>query len=633
MQRSTCENLWLTYVRMLGMPSALCISITAVLHQLECKLRDEPTHWGSTILLVGAGVAMAGALWLGTSKGTRPVVIALFVCGSVLLCGMGLMELCEEHWALYLVLLGIAAVTCFTVVWSQHEFAWPLAMRESDVRSVPQGSDATKTEEQQSVSLHDSRDGDSVDETVAIESEGVDAQRLRRPAWAKYAIGIVLGGGFLIYMIVVPAIGILIAWLIPDTRMSRELTEMSFSESLRLHAVSGVVTLLFFAMGASIGSFLNVVIYRLPRRRQLFWPPSACPNCKTKISGKDNVPVLAWLRLGGRCRNCHVAISARYPIVEALVGGLFVVFYYRELLSGGANLPVRSPNSYNGIVWILLYTKWDLVSLYFFHMLLLVLLLAWGMINYDRFRVPWLSILLTTIVFIILLATFPHLNPTIAAWRSIQSSFPPAVLATIAGFLGGGCLGLVLEFLDNRLAAFLPRAEELFAEDLIAEDCESQNSLTMELSQPALGSELACARAAADNRRVETAALDAAILAIAPSIASQASSLVVNSDESAASVELYGTISQAPALSSNVAASLALVGAALGIEAVLAIVALALPLYLASIALSRCFFGWRNQSRRKVPIVIAIFVATAFSLVFWNQLYLATRSLLSGGQP
>lgn len=78
------------------------------------------------------------------------------------------------------------------------------------------------------------------------------------------------------------------------------------------------------AFGAIFGSFLNVVAYRLPRRESLVRPASRCPACGTPIRPYDNVPVLSWLLLRGRCRSCKKAISARYPLVEALTAALCV---------------------------------------------------------------------------------------------------------------------------------------------------------------------------------------------------------------------------------------------------------------------------------------------------------------------
>lgn len=70
-------------------------------------------------------------------------------------------------------------------------------------------------------------------------------------------------------------------------------------------------------VGALIGSFLNVVIYRVPAGRSVISPPSACPNCGHPVRPRDNVPIMSWLVLRGRCRDCSAPISSRYPLVEA----------------------------------------------------------------------------------------------------------------------------------------------------------------------------------------------------------------------------------------------------------------------------------------------------------------------------
>lgn len=91
---------------------------------------------------------------------------------------------------------------------------------------------------------------------------------------------------------------------------------------------------LMFWVGAAVGSFLNVVVYRLPAGLSLLHPPSRCPQCHHRLAAYDNVPVLGWLWLRGRCRYCRTAIAPRYPLVEALTGGLFLVTFLRYGLSG-----------------------------------------------------------------------------------------------------------------------------------------------------------------------------------------------------------------------------------------------------------------------------------------------------------
>ena len=82
--------------------------------------------------------------------------------------------------------------------------------------------------------------------------------------------------------------------------------------------------------GAIIGSFLNVCIYRLPRGKSIVWPASHCPNCKAAIAAYDNVPLLSYLFLGGRCRACRSPIPVRYPLVEAAnaLGYAVIVWHF-----------------------------------------------------------------------------------------------------------------------------------------------------------------------------------------------------------------------------------------------------------------------------------------------------------------
>jgi leader peptidase (prepilin peptidase)/N-methyltransferase len=90
-----------------------------------------------------------------------------------------------------------------------------------------------------------------------------------------------------------------------------------------------VASCFVFTFGAAIGSFLNVVIYRLPAGLSLLKPPSRCPHCWHKLGKAENVPVFGWLWLRGRCRWCQAPISVRYPLVEAGTGLLFcLVFWY-----------------------------------------------------------------------------------------------------------------------------------------------------------------------------------------------------------------------------------------------------------------------------------------------------------------
>jgi leader peptidase (prepilin peptidase)/N-methyltransferase len=89
-----------------------------------------------------------------------------------------------------------------------------------------------------------------------------------------------------------------------------------------------IVTIAFAGLGLCIGSFLNVVIHRLPRGASVVTPPSRCPGCSYQLRWSDNIPVLSWLFLKGRCRKCGTPISIRYPIVEILTMLMFLLHWW-----------------------------------------------------------------------------------------------------------------------------------------------------------------------------------------------------------------------------------------------------------------------------------------------------------------
>lgn len=93
--------------------------------------------------------------------------------------------------------------------------------------------------------------------------------------------------------------------------------------------MTAILLTLIFVLGASVGSFLNVVIYRLPAGLSLIKPRSRCPHCLHPLGAKENVPVFGWIWLKGRCFHCHAPISPRYPLIEAMVGFLFLASFWQ----------------------------------------------------------------------------------------------------------------------------------------------------------------------------------------------------------------------------------------------------------------------------------------------------------------
>ena len=95
----------------------------------------------------------------------------------------------------------------------------------------------------------------------------------------------------------------------------------------------GVNDVLIFILGLIVGSFSNVCIYRIPRNESIIYPASHCPKCHSNISPKDNIPLLSYILLKGRCRNCKSKISIQYPIVELLTGLVYLIIYLTYGLS------------------------------------------------------------------------------------------------------------------------------------------------------------------------------------------------------------------------------------------------------------------------------------------------------------
>lgn len=97
--------------------------------------------------------------------------------------------------------------------------------------------------------------------------------------------------------------------------------------------IASSAAVIVFGLGAAIGSFINVVVYRLPAGLSVVKPRSRCPHCLHTLGNQENVPVLGWLWLRGRCRHCKSPISIRYPLVEAATGILFLLIFWTFDLS------------------------------------------------------------------------------------------------------------------------------------------------------------------------------------------------------------------------------------------------------------------------------------------------------------
>jgi len=204
--------------------------------------------------------------------------------------------------------------------------------------------------------------------------------------------------------------------------------------------MTGCVTAVWLTvLGGAIGSFLNVVVYRLPRGLSLIEPPSHCPMCKKPIRWFDNVPVFGWIVLRGRCRDCRTPISMRYPLIEALTAAMFGLLAASEYLSGGANLPLRAIELVEGVTVTGL-NNLQLYTIYGYHLVLLCTLLCAVLIEYDGNRLPWGLFVPAGIVGLATPLLWPHLHP-VSAWTGLHGLAAGGVDGPI-GLAAGTILGL-----------------------------------------------------------------------------------------------------------------------------------------------------------------------------------------------
>jgi len=102
-----------------------------------------------------------------------------------------------------------------------------------------------------------------------------------------------------------------------------------------------------FIVGAAVGSLLNVCIWRLPLEKSVLWPSSRCGNCLQPIRWSDNIPLLSYWRLRGRCRTCGARFSIRYFLVELFTGVLFAALFLVEIVGNIHALPFFQQNAWN----------------------------------------------------------------------------------------------------------------------------------------------------------------------------------------------------------------------------------------------------------------------------------------------
>jgi leader peptidase (prepilin peptidase)/N-methyltransferase len=236
--------------------------------------------------------------------------------------------------------------------------------------------------------------------------------------------------------------------------------------------------LFLFALGACVGSFLNVVVWRLPRieygENDTGWrallrsieglsnPPSHCPKCKNRLKWYDNVPVLGWLKLGGKCRFCGLPISPRYPIVEAVTGLLFAGYYVAFFIYQAGPCPevmTQTMNEYGE--WVNVPTALNIAQhwpIYFLFMFAISCLLAASLIDAELFIIPLEIPWLMAVVGIVVHALIDR--PTMPG----SLNLPPMLAAVAMGAGIGLAISMMLWWL-GRMPTSFPQGEPMLEID------------------------------------------------------------------------------------------------------------------------------------------------------------------------
>ncbi len=208
-----------------------------------------------------------------------------------------------------------------------------------------------------------------------------------------------------------------------------------------------LIVIFTFLFGISFGSFLNVLIYRVPKNINISNPPSTCPNCNNRLKWYHNIPIISWIALGGKCSFCKEPISAQYPFIEFI----------------------------NGLIWVVLFLKLGLVWYLPFVAISFSLLLALTMIDFKYYAVPD-SINFAALIFALITPNFINssLNAIYAAAGFFLLGFIVSKLAKkdalgeadiIVAATMAALLGYPAFFIAMFLAAILALFPSLFAKD------------------------------------------------------------------------------------------------------------------------------------------------------------------------
>ena len=223
---------------------------------------------------------------------------------------------------------------------------------------------------------------------------------------------------------------------------------LNFSEGFTQWFMVVFVVAWVFVLGATFASFLNVVAWRVPRGRSILGS-SHCPNCNIKLTFKDNIPIVGWLKNGGQCSSCKASFSIRYLIVEFVLGTIFLLIAAIIITTGGATLPFREPDKLSHWWSLIFDPRMELLQIIAYHWVLILVLYTFALIEMEWLKIP-VSVWLVGAFFGVLIASvWPNVNLVVwhAPYEVVFSKHPHVTLVAtvVCGLASGLVLGWLLD--------------------------------------------------------------------------------------------------------------------------------------------------------------------------------------------
>ena len=311
------------------------------------------------------------------------------------------------------------------------------------------------------VDVSDPENGVPVEGFVQQDSSKIGHRRHRKRRsqtnWMLLSLFCSITLVFLFYVFLLPEIELsLFRFRNPQKKFLPPELEMKWASRTLLRTCEFLFVGWFFYFGASIGSFLNVVAWRVPEGRTIVFGGSKCIYCNTHLSFIDNTPILGWITLQGKCRTCKLPIASRYLWIEIAVGAVFMWLAMWQLVRGSSNLPNWNFTNRAGLVNMVLDPHWPSIAIYVIHAAMFSLLVMLATANIGKKPFPVLSLCFIAFGLASFKIAFPTLD--LVAWYrpfskpdfSALGSYSHPALSVLIGGISGSLLGWISSFIFAR---------------------------------------------------------------------------------------------------------------------------------------------------------------------------------------